>query len=45
MRMNIVKSSTDKHNGKPLTGDKYFGIETVIRLYDIEDSDKAEEGE
>ena len=40
-----VKASSSNPLGKPLPGDKTFGIEIEIRLYDIEDCDETEEGE
>ena len=39
-----VKSSTDKPNNKPLPGDKTLEIDTDICFYEIEYSDKTEEG-
>ena len=40
--MKPVKYSTAKLNGKTPTGDKTLGVDTVIRLYEIEDSDNIE---
>ena len=42
--MTKVKSSTAKYNGKTPPRDKTLGIDSDIRLYDIEDGDKTEEG-
>ena len=38
---NIAKASTVK----PLTGDKYLGIDPYTCFYLVEDGDKTEEGE
>ena len=43
--LKILKASTFKPNGKPLTGDITLGIEPVISFYEIKESDKTEEGE
>ena len=37
-----VKASSEKPSGKPLPGDKTFGIEPDIRFYAIEDRDNTE---
>ena len=42
--MKIVKASIAKPNGKPPPGCKSLGVDTDIRLYEIEDSDNTEEG-
>ena len=44
IEMKIVKASIAKPNGKPTPGDKSLGIDTDIRLYEIEYSDNTEEG-
>ena len=43
-----VKASADKPLGKPPLGDKIFGIEPAIRVYDVEyryETEKVEEAE
>ena len=40
-----AKDSAVKTLGKPLPGDKTFGIEPAIRFYAIEDGDETEKGE
>ena len=45
VKIKVVKASTSKRNGKPLTGDKSIVLEPAILLYEIEDSDNTEEGE
>ena len=35
MNMKTVKASTAKYNSKPLSGDKYLGIETAIFFHEI----------
>ena len=40
-----VKSSAAKHLGKPSPMDKTPGLDSEIRLYELEYSDKTEEGE
>ena len=45
IKVKTVETSTANHNGKPPPGDKSLGIEPFIRFYDIEGSDKTEEGE
>ena len=44
-KINSAKASTDKCFGKPLPGNKYFGIDPDIRFYEIEDVDNNEEVE
>ena len=44
-KRNPVKSLISKPLVKPLPGDKTLGLESAIRSYEIEDSDKTEEGE
>ena len=43
--LKTVKASTAKPDNTPPPGDKTLGIEPDIRFYEIEDSDKTEEGE
>ena len=38
----FVKASAAKPLGKPMSRDKYLGIEPEIRFYDIEYSDETE---
>ena len=40
-----VKDSAAKPSGKPPPGDKKFGLEPVIRFYEIEDGYETEKGE
>ena len=40
-----VKALAAKTSGNPLPGNKTLGIESLIRLYELESSDKTEEGE
>ena len=42
-KRNSVTASTSKPFGKPLPMDKTIGLETSIRLYEIEEGDKNEE--
>ena len=45
MKINTVKASTTKPNGKPQSVDKLLGIEPDIRFYEIEDVEKGKEAE
>ena len=42
--INTVKASTANQNVNPPPGDKSLGIEPAICFYEIEGSDKTEEG-
>ena len=37
-----LKASTAKPLGKPLPGNKYLGIDSDLRFYEISDSDETE---
>ena len=44
-KRNILKVSIAKPSFKPLPEDKSLGLDSSIRLYELEDGDKTEEGE
>ena len=43
-KKNIKASTANPNSGNPPPGDKTFGLEPKIRLYELKDSDNTEEG-
>ena len=44
-KINKVKVSTSKPLGKPNSGDKTLGLDPFIRFYELEGSNRTNEGE
>ena len=44
IKLKTLKFLIDKSNRKPPSGDKCFGLDPDIHLYEIEDGDKTEKG-